>query len=106
SNGDGISDLAGIRERLEYLVWLSVDAIWLSPIYPSPMADFGYNVSDYRTVHPRFSTLNDFNALVENAHRLGLKVILDFVPNHTSDQHPWFVEARKSRDNPLRDFYI
>lgn len=106
SNGDGVGDLAGVRRRLEYLVWLGVDAIWLSPIYPSPMADFGYDVSEYCNVDPRFGTLDDFDALVDDAHRLGLKVILDFVPNHTSDQHPWFIEARRSRDNPLRDFYI
>ncbi len=106
SNGDGIGDLEGIRGRLEYLAWLGVDAIWLSPIYPSPMADFGYDVSDYCNVDPRFGTLADFDALVEDAHRLGLKLILDFVPNHTSDQHPWFIEARRSRDNPMRNFYI
>ncbi len=106
SNGDGVGDLAGIRSRLEYLAWLGVDAIWLSPIYPSPMADFGYDVSDYCNVDPRFGTLEDFDELVRDAHALGLKVILDFVPNHTSDQHPWFIEARSSRDNPKRDFYI
>lgn len=106
SNGDGVGDLTGVRQRLEYLAWLGVDAIWLSPIYPSPMADFGYDVADYCNVDPRFGTLQDFDALIEDAHRLGLKVILDFVPNHTSNQHPWFVESRSSRDNPKRDFYI
>jgi alpha-glucosidase len=106
SNGDGIGDLAGIRARLDYLTWLGVDAIWISPIYPSPMADFGYDVSDYCNVDPRFGTLADFERLLGEAHALGLKVILDYVPNHTSDQHPWFRAARSSRQHPLRDFYI
>jgi alpha-glucosidase len=106
SNGDGVGDLNGVRRRLEYLAWLGVDAIWLSPVYPSPMADFGYDVSDYRNIDPRFGTLEDFDALVDDAHRLGLKVILDFVPNHTSDQHPWFIESRSARDNAFRNFYI
>src|ERR671915_343194 len=83
-NGDGIGDLPGIIERLDYLVWLGVDAIWLSPIYPSPMADFGYDVADYCDVHPMFGSLADFDRLLAEAHRRNLKVILDFVPNHTS----------------------
>ncbi len=106
ANGDGIGDLRGIEGELEYLVWLGVDAIWISPIYPSPMADFGYDISDYCNVDPRFGTLADFDSLVASAHRLGLKVILDYVPNHTSDQHPWFRSARTSRDSPHRDYYI
>jgi alpha-glucosidase len=106
SNGDGKGDLSGIRERLDYLEWLGIDAIWISPIYPSPMADFGYDVSDYCNIAPMFGTLADFQKLVEDVHRRGMKVILDFVPNHTSDQHPWFVESRSSRDNPRRDWYI
>src|ERR687890_344226 len=106
SDGDGIGDLAGIRARLDYLVDLGVDAIWISPIYPSPMKDFGYDVSDYTGVHPLFGTLEDFEALVEAAHARDLRVILDFVPNHSSDQHAWFVESRASRDNPKRDWYI
>jgi alpha-glucosidase len=105
SNGDGTGDLRGIIDRLEYLAWLEVDAIWLSPFYPSPMADFGYDVSDYCDVDPLFGTLADFDALVEEAHERGIRVIIDFVPNHTSDQHPWFLESKSSRDNPKRDWY-
>jgi alpha-glucosidase len=106
SNGDGIGDLEGIRGRLDYLAWLGVDAIWIAPIYPSPMADGGYDVSDYRGIDPIFGTAADFERLLTEAHARGLKVILDFVPNHTSDQHRWFVESRSSRDNPRRDWYI
>ncbi len=106
SNGDGIGDLPGIIEKLDYLHWLGVDAIWLSPIYPSPMVDFGYDVANYTDVDPLFGTLSDFDWLVQRAHQLGIKVILDFVPNHTSDQHPWFVESRSSRYNAKRDWYI
>ena len=106
SNGDGIGDLNGILKRLDYLVLLGVDAIWISPIYPSPMADFGYDVADYCGIDPIFGTIQDFDRLLAEAHRRGLKVILDFVPNHTSDQHPWFLESRSSRDNPKRDWYL
>jgi alpha-glucosidase len=106
SNGDGVGDLAGIAARLDHLVELGVDALWLSPIQPSPMADFGYDVADYRGVDPIFGTLADFDALVEQAHGRGLRVILDFVPNHSSDQHPWFLESRASRTSPKRDWYI
>jgi alpha-glucosidase len=106
SNADGVGDIAGIVERLPYLRELGVDAVWLSPIFPSPMADFGYDISDYIGVDPLFGTMADFDALVEAAHSGGLKLILDLVPNHTSDQHPWFVESRSSRDNPKRDWYI
>ena len=94
TNDDGIGDLTGIGRRLEYLVSLGVEAIWISPIYPSPMADFGYDVADYCDIDPRFGSLGDFDDLLMQAHRRRLKVLLDFVPNHTSDQHPWFVESR------------
>jgi alpha-glucosidase len=106
SNGDGIGALPGIIQRLDYLEWLGIDAIWLSPIYPSPMVDFGYDVSDYTNIHPIFGTLEDLDQLLDAAHRRRLRVILDFVPNHTSDQHPWFLESRSSRSNSKRDWYI
>lgn len=106
SDGDGVGDILGVIDRLDYLTWLGVDAIWLSPIYPSPMKDFGYDVSDYCGIHPMFGTMDQFERLVAEAHRRGLKIILDFVPNHSSDQHPWFQESRSSRDNPRRDWYI
>ena len=105
-NGDGIGDLEGIRRRLDYLSWLGVDAIWIAPIYSSPMADGGYDVSDYRGIAPIFGTVANFEHLLTEAHARGLKVILDFVPNHTSDQHRWFLESRSSRDNLRRDWYI
>ena len=106
TNGDGIGDLRGIASRLDHLVELGVDAIWLSPVFPSPMADFGYDVADYCAVDAMFGTLNDFDRLLEATHRAGLKLILDFVPNHTSDQHPWFVESRSSKDSSKRDWYV
>lgn len=106
SNGDGIGDLQGIASRLVYLVWLGIDAIWLSPIYLSPMADFGYDIADYTAIDPQFGTLDDFDALVRQAHERGIKVVLDFVPNHTSDRHTWFLESRASHDNSRRDWYI
>jgi len=106
SGGDGIGDLAGITAKLDYLQWLGVDALWLSPIFPSPMKDFGYDVSNYIDIHPLFGSLSDFDHLLQQAHARGLKVLLDFVPNHTSDQHAWFIESRSARDNPKRDWYI
>jgi alpha-glucosidase len=106
SNGDGIGDLPGITSKLDYLRWLGVDALWLSPISPSPMADFGYDISNYTDVHPLFGRLSDLDTLLEQAHQRDLKVILDFVPNHTSDEHPWFQESRSNRTNEKRDWYI
>ncbi|WP_250937615.1 alpha-glucosidase [Allorhizobium sonneratiae] len=106
SNDDGIGDLKGITRRLDYIASLGVDAIWLSPFFTSPMADMGYDVSDYCDVDPMFGTLADFDALVEKAHGLGLKVIIDQVISHTSDRHPWFRESRASKDNPKADWYV
>jgi alpha-glucosidase len=106
SNGDGIGDLRGIVRRLDHLVWLGVDAVWLSPIYASPMEDGGYDVTDYTAVDPMFGTLADIDNLITEAHQRGLRVILDFVPNHTSHRHPWFVESRSSRDSARRDWYL
>ena len=106
ANADGVGDLAGIAARLEYLAWLGVDAIWIAPFYPSPMTDFGYDVADHTGVDPLFGTLADFDALLAKAHRLGIRVIIDYVPNHTSDRHPWFVESRSSRESPKRDWFV
>jgi len=107
TTGNGVGDLPGITARLPYLAeTLGVDAIWISPFYPSPMADFGYDVSDYRDVEPLFGTLDDFDDLVAEAHRQGIRVIIDWVPNHTSDRHPWFVASRSSRADPKRDWYV
>jgi oligo-1,6-glucosidase len=106
SNGDGIGDLPGITSKLEYLKRLGVDLIWLSPIYASPMDDNGYDISDYQDIAPEFGTLADFDHLVSEAKARGIGIILDLVVNHTSDQHPWFIASRKSRDNPYRGFYI
>ena len=106
SNGDGIGDLAGVRSRLPYLAWLGVDALWINPHYPSGGADGGYDVVDYRAVDPEYGDVADLEALVEDARRLGLRVVLDVVPNHTSDRHPWFAESRSSRKSPKRDWDV
>jgi len=106
TNGDGVGDLEGIRRRLDHLVWLGVDALWISPFFRSPMKDYGYDVSDYCDVDPLFGTLADFDRLLAEAKARGLRVIIDWVPNHTSDQHPWFREARASRHSGKRDWYI
>ena len=105
-NGDGIGDLYGVYDRLEYVKALGVDGIWFSPLYPSPNADYGYDISDYKNIHPDFGTLEQFRNVLDKAHRLGLKVLMDLVVNHTSDEHFWFQESRKSRDNPYSDYYI
>lgn len=106
TTGDGIGDLEGVIKHLDYLVWLGIDAIWLCPFYPSPMKDFGYDVTDYCDVDPLFGRLSDFDQLLVEAHARGIKIIIDLVPNHTSDQHPWFLESRRSRENPKRDWYL
>jgi alpha-glucosidase len=106
SDGDGVGDLPGVLARLDHLEALGVEALWLSPFYPSPMADFGYDVADHCDVDPRFGTLADFDALVAAAHRRGMRVVVDWVPNHTSDRHPWFLESRSARSSPRRDWYV
>ncbi|MER0237627.1 alpha-glucosidase family protein [Fulvimarina sp. MAC8] len=106
TDGDGIGDLKGIAERLDHVASLNVDAIWISPFFASPMKDFGYDVSDYRAVDPMFGTLEDFDAVIEKAHTLGLKVIIDQVLSHSSDRHAWFEESRQNRDNPKADWYV
>ena len=106
SNADGIGDLQGIISKLDYLQELGVDALWLSPVYPSPDVDFGYDVADYKGIDKKFGTMKDFDELLVKAHQRGIHIIMDLVLNHTSDQHPWFVESKKSKDNPYRDYYI
>ncbi|MEL6961816.1 MAG: alpha-glucosidase family protein [Pseudomonadota bacterium] len=106
SNGDGIGDLAGISQRLEHIASLGIDAVWISPFFKSPMRDYGYDVEDYRAVDPMFGSLDDFDHLLEKAHKLGLKLLVDIVPCHTSDHHRWFQEARQSRDNAKADWYV
>jgi alpha-glucosidase len=106
TTGNGIGDLQGIRGHLDHLVWLGVDALWLSPIYRSPMADAGYDVAEHTDVDPLFGDLDDFDALLADAHARGIRVLLDWVPNHTSDQHPWFLESRRSRDSARREWYV
>lgn len=105
-NADGIGDLAGITEKLEYIKWLGVDILWINPFFCSPGKDHGYDVSDYCAVDPKHGTLDDFDLLVEKAHSLGLYVVVDVVPNHTSSEHPWFIESKSSTDNPKRDWYL
>ncbi len=106
SNGDGIGDIQGIISKLDYIKNLGVDIIWLSPVYQSPMDDNGYDISDYYKINPQFGTMEDFNELLKTAHDKGLKLIMDLVVNHTSDEHAWFIEAKKSKENPYRDYYI
>ena len=106
SNGDGIGDINGITSRLDYLKDLGVDAIWITPMYPSPQIDFGYDIADYEKIDPQYGTMADFDHLSSEAHKRNIRIIMDWVPNHTSDQNPWFLESRSSRDNPKRDWYI
>lgn len=106
TDGDGIGDLEGVRRRLDDLAWLGIDILWLTPLYPSPMVELGYDIADYVGVDPRFGTLEEFDRLLGEAHDRGIRVVLDIAPNHTSDQHPWFVESRSSRTNPRADWYL
>ena len=106
TNGDGVGDLPGILRRLDYLRSINVDVIWLSPVYPSPMVDFGYDIADFQGIDPVFGTPEDFDRLLAETHARGMKLILDYVPNHTSDEHAWFQASRSSRANPQRDWYI
>lgn len=104
-NGDGIGDLWGVLSKLDYIASLNVDGIWFSPLYPSPNADYGYDISDYRSIHPDFGDLEIFKKVLDGAHERGLRVFMDLVVNHTSDEHPWFIESKKGRDNPYHDYY-
>lgn len=106
ASGDGIGDLGGITQHVEYLEWLGIDAVWLSPVYESPMVDYGYDVSDYVAIDPIFGTFNAFDGLLDALHRSGIKLIMDFVPNHSSDRHLWFRESRSSRESAKRDWYV
>ena len=106
ATGDGNGDLRGLTEKLDYLEWLGIDCLWLLPFYQSPLRDGGYDISDFLTVHPDFGTVEDAAALIEEAHRRGIRVIADMVMNHTSDQHPWFLESRQDRTNPKADWYV
>src|SRR5690606_38980289 len=106
SNGDGIGDLNGVLEKLDYFEWLGVNAIWITPFYPSPMKDLGYDISDYRATDPVFGSMGDFDKLLNAVHQKNMKLIIDLVPNHSSDQHDWFKESRSSKDNPKRDWYL
>ena len=106
SNGDGIGDLNGITGKLDYLKELGIDVIWLSPVYKSPNDDNGYDISDYQAIMDEFGTMEDFDRMLATAHEKGIKIMMDLVVNHTSDEHKWFIESRKSTDNPYRDYYI
>lgn len=106
SNGDGIGDIPGIISKLDYLKELGIDVVWLCPCFKSPNDDNGYDISDYRDIMDEFGTMDDFKELLKQTHERGMKLLLDLVVNHSSDEHPWFVESRKSKDNPYRDYYI
>src|SRR5512141_2183070 len=106
SNNDGTGDMNGITAHLDYLASLGVDAIWITPCFPSPQVDFGYDVSDYRNIDPQYGTLADMDRLIAEAKKRNIKVVLDFVMNHSSDKHKWFIESKKGKNNPYRDYYI
>ena len=105
-SNDGKGDLPGLISRIDYLEWLEIDAVWLTPIYRSPMLEFGYDIADFCAIDPLFGTMEDFDRLLDMLHARGMRLILDFVPNHTSDRHPWFLESGSSRSNPKRDWYV
>jgi len=106
SSDDGMGDFRGLQQKLDYLQWLGIDCIWLLPFYPSPLRDGGYDVADFLSVSPEFGTIDEFASFVESAHERGMRVITDFVMNHTSSEHPWFQESRKGPDNPKSDWYV
>ncbi|HSO58543.1 MAG TPA: alpha-amylase family glycosyl hydrolase, partial [Paenisporosarcina sp.] len=106
SNGDGIGDLQGVISKLDYLQEFGIDVLWICPFFKSPNADNGYDISDYQDIMEEFGTMEDFELLLKESHKRGMKVILDLVINHSSDEHPWFIESRSSKDNPKRDWYI
>ena len=106
TTGNGCGDINGIIEKLDYLKLLGIDIIWISPVYKSPMDDNGYDISDYKKISPEFGTMDDMDRLLKEAEKRGMKIVMDLVVNHTSDEHPWFIEARKSKDNEYRDFYV
>ena len=106
SNGDGIGDLNGITEKMDYLQKLGINVLWLSPVYQSPNDDNGYDISDYQAIMDEFGTMEDFDRMLAAAHEHGIKLVMDLVVNHTSDEHPWFIESQKAVDNPYRDYYI
>ena len=106
SNGDGIGDFPGLTLKMDYLQELGITALWLMPFFPSPLRDDGYDIADYRSVHPSYGTLDDFKKFLASAHERGIRIIIELVLNHTSDQHPWFQESRSSRENPKRDWYV
>ena len=106
SNNDGIGDFPGLMQKLDYLQELGINALWLMPFFPSPLRDDGYDISDYMAVHPNYGTLEEFKAFLSAAHSRGIRIIIELVLNHTSDQHPWFLESRSSRENPKRDWYV
>ena len=106
TNNDGVGDLKGITEKLPYLSKLGIDVIWLNPIYESPLVDNGYDIANYRKINPMYGTMEDFDELLETAHSMNIKIIMDLVVNHTSDQHEWFLKSKSSKDNEYSDFYI
>ena len=105
SNGAGVGDIRGIVEKLDYIKWLGAGAIWLSPVYDSPNRDMGYDIRDYKRILREYGTMQDFDLLLEEMHKRGLRLVMDMVVNHTSDEHPWFLASRSSRNSPYRDYY-